>query len=86
MSNVWVGDLKMFVLLPRKGVYPREYMDNLETFKETFYQTLKIFIAIQILNVFLVCTIKTQIYVWNISNMKNIVDCYKLHVLSDTFV
>ena len=46
MSNVWVGDLKMFVLLPRKGVYPLEYMDNLETFKETFYQTLKIFIAI----------------------------------------
>ena len=46
MSNVWVGDLKMFVLLPRKGVYPREHMDNLETFKETFYQTLKIFIAI----------------------------------------
>ena len=27
-----------------------------------------------------------QIYVWNISNMKNIVDYYDLYVLRDTFV
>ena len=37
------GDLKKFVLLLRKGVYPYEYMDSWEKFMKLQYQIKKIF-------------------------------------------
>ena len=39
------NDIKKFILLLIKGVYPYEYVDNWEKFDETHYSTKKIFIA-----------------------------------------
>ena len=77
------GDINKFVLLLRKGVYPYEYMDNLEKFDETLPDK-KVFYSELNLEDIIDKDYKHAQKVFEEFRLKNVRDYYDLYVQSDT--
>ena len=78
------GDINKFVLLLRKGVYPYEYMDNLEKFDETSLPDKKVFYSELNLEDIIDKDYKHAQKVFEEFRLKNVRDYYDLYVQSDT--
>ena len=79
-------DVNKFVLLLKKGVYPNEYMDNLEKFNETSIPDKEDFYSE--LNKEGI-TDKDYVHaqkVWKVSEIKNLGEYHDLYVQSDTLL
>ena len=80
------GDLNKFVMLPRKGVYPYEYMDRWEKFDKTALPLKKDFYSNLNLE-----DISDEDYVhaqkvWNRFKIKNLGEYHDFYVQSDTLL
>ena len=80
------GDLNKFVMLPRKGVYPYEYMDRWEKFDKTALPPKKDFYSNLNLE-----DISDEDYVhaqkvWNLFKIKNLGEYHDFYVQSDTLL
>ena len=78
------GNIKKFLLLLKKGVYPYEYMNNWNKFDETELPTIDKFYSK--LNLENICKEdhKHAQNVWNNFNIKNLGEYHDLYVQSDT--
>ena len=78
------GNTEKFVLLLRKGVYPYEYMNNLNKFKETRLPTIDKFYSNRNLKNINKKDYKHAQKVWDTFNIKNLGKYHDLYVQSDT--
>ena len=77
------GDINKFVLLLRKGVYPYEYMDNLEKFDETLPDKKVFYSELNLEDIIDKDYTHAQ-KVFEEFRLKNVGDYYDLYVQSDT--
>ena len=78
----WNNDLKKFVLLLRKGVYPYGYMDSWKRFDETSLPDKKAFYSEEILLV----RLHTCSKVFEKFKLKRLGDYHDFYVQSDTLL
>ena len=77
------GDINKFVLLLGKGVYPYEYMDNLEKFDETLPDKKVFYSELNLEDIIDKDYTHAQ-KVFEEFRLKNVGDYYDLYVQSDT--
>ena len=80
------GDIKKFILLLRKGVYPYEYMDSWERFNEISLADKKVFYSELSLEDITDKDYAHAQKVFKESKLKNLGDYHDLYVQSDTLL
>ena len=80
------GDIKKFILLLRKGVYPYEYMDSWERFNEISLADKKVFYSELNLEDITDKDYAHSQKVFKESKLKNVGDYHDLYVQSDTLL
>ena len=78
------GDIKKFILLLKKGVYPYEYMNNYDKFNDTELSAIDKFYSNLNLKNISKEDYKHAQNVWSAFNIKNMGDYHDLYVQSDT--